>query len=75
MEKKRPRNEKQTGWSRSWNEGHLDRLFVTVPKGLKQRIQAHAKQHGESVNALIGRLLRHELNLSEDEWREEKRKG
>lgn len=59
--------------SREWNETHLDRISVYVPKGLKSRIQAHAERIGETVNGMIGRLLRRELGMSEDEWTEGKR--
>lgn len=67
-EKKRPRQPKQTAWTRKWNESNLDRISVVVPKGLKSRIQAHAKSKDGSVNGMIGRLLRAEMGLSEDEW-------
>lgn len=47
-----------------------DRINLTVPKGRKQAVEVHATAHGESVNGLINRLLRAELGLSEDEWKE-----
>lgn len=65
-EKKRPRQPKQTAWTRKWNESNLDRISVVVPKGLKSRIQAHANENNETVNGMIGRLLRAEMKLSED---------
>lgn len=67
------RQPKQTQWSRAWNERNLDRLFITVPKGLKKRIQAHATQHGETVNGMVGRLLQRELGLSDEQWKTEER--
>ena len=30
-----------------------DRINLTVPKGQKERLQAHAEAHGESVNGFI----------------------
>ena len=69
-EKKPPKP--RTQWSRKWNENNLDRLYITVPKGLKSRIEAHAKSKDGSVNSMIGRLLRAEMGLSEDEWKTEK---
>lgn len=34
-----------------------DRINLTVPKGQKDVIQAHAQAQGESVNAFIGRAI------------------
>ena len=34
-----------------------DRVNVTMPKGQKEAIQAHAEQRGESVNGFIGRAI------------------
>lgn len=34
-----------------------DRINLTVPKGKKDSIQAHATQTGESVNAFINRAI------------------
>ncbi len=61
---------KQTEWTRAYNEKAYDRLSITIPKGRKQVIEAHAKQIGESVNGIVNRLLRAELGLSEDEWKQ-----
>lgn len=35
----------------------LDSLVLRVPKGEKEIIQAHAKEHGESVNAFLNRAV------------------
>lgn len=35
-----------------------DRINLTVPKGEKEAIQAHAEKKGESVNGFIGRAIR-----------------
>ncbi|MBR1560198.1 MAG: Arc family DNA-binding protein [Clostridia bacterium] len=48
---------------------NYDSFLVRVPKGRKQTIEAFARAHGESVNGLVGRLLRDALGLSEVEWR------
>ncbi len=42
-----------------------DRINLTVPKGEKERIQAAAKKSGESVNALINRVLFEEVERIE----------
>lgn len=36
---------------------NYDKLLLTMPKGRKAEIQAHAKVHGESVNGFIGRAI------------------
>jgi len=34
-----------------------DRVNLTLPKGHKEIVQAHASAHGESVNGFIGRAI------------------
>lgn len=34
-----------------------DRVNLTLPKGQKEVVQAHASAHGESVNGFIGRAI------------------
>ena len=34
-----------------------DRVNLTMPKGKKDAVQAHATQQGESVNAFISRAI------------------
>ena len=36
---------------------HYDRINLTVPKGQKDVIRAHAEARGESVNGFIGRAI------------------
>lgn len=36
---------------------NYDRINVTMPKGKKAVLQAHAEAHGESVNAFINRAI------------------
>lgn len=48
-----------------------DRIGLTVPKGRKAAIEAHAKSKGESVNGLVNALLREDMGLTEDEWKAE----
>ena len=38
-----------------WIAKAYDRINLTVPKGQKERLQAHAEAHGESVNGCINR--------------------
>ena len=59
--------------NKKWNDANMtakyDRISVLVPKGRKQAVEAFAREHGESVNGVVNRLLRAEMGLSEDEWR------
>ncbi len=41
----------------SWIAEKLDRINLTVPKGQKEQIKAHAEAQGESVNAFINRAI------------------
>lgn len=46
---------------------NYDRINLTVPKGQKEAIKAHAEAQGESTNAFIGRAITEamERNISE----------
>lgn len=61
---------KQTAYKQAYNEKAYDRLAITIPKGRKAAIEAHAKQKGESVNGLVNALLRADMGLSVDEWKQ-----
>lgn len=39
-----------------------DRINLTVPKGKKETIQAHAETQGESVNGFINRAIDHQIS-------------
>lgn len=41
----------------AWIAEKLDRINLTVPKGRKEAIKAHAEARGESVNAFINRAI------------------
>jgi len=43
-----------------------DRINLTVPKGEKEAIQAHAEKKGESVNGFIGRAIRETIERDGD---------
>lgn len=38
-------------------KNNYDRINVTMPKGRKDKIKAHAEGRGESVNAFINRAI------------------
>ena len=44
-----------------WIAKAYDRINLTVPKGHKEIIQAHAESCGESVNAFIGRAIGNQM--------------
>lgn len=48
-----------------------DSLRIIVPKGRKQAVEAHAKARGESINGLVNALLRADMGLTEDQWKEQ----
>ncbi len=39
--------------SQRYQKKHLDRLYITVKKGEKTKIQAAAKKSGKSLNAFV----------------------
>ena len=42
-------------------KANYDRMELTVPKGQKDAIKAHAATQGESVNAFIGRAINNQM--------------
>jgi hypothetical protein len=55
-----------------YNEKAYARLAITIPKGQKAAVEAHAQSKGESVNSLINGLLRADMGLTESAWRTQK---
>ena len=54
---------------RRYVEKNYDRLAITIPKGQKQAVEAHASSKGQSVNGLVNALLRADMGLTEGEWK------
>lgn len=52
-----------------WNAKAYDRINLTIPKGRKATIEARAKETGESVNGYINSLIRADVGLSEEDWK------
>ena len=50
-------------------KANYDRIEVKVPKGRKKAVEAFCRDRGESVNALVNRLLQAELGISEGDWK------
>ena len=44
-------------------KANYDEIKVRIPKGQKEVVQAYAQEHGESVNALIWRLLQDAMGV------------
>lgn len=44
-------------YNNEFNAKAYDRINLTIPKGEKERIKSAADKNGESVNALINRVL------------------
>ena len=47
----------KSAYRNEWIAEKLDRINLTVPKGRKEIIRAHAAAHGESVNGFINRAI------------------
>lgn len=52
-----------------YNLKAYDEMKIRVPKGQKQAVEAHAKRKGESVNGLVNALLRADMEITEEEWK------
>ena len=48
---------KRSEYRNAWIAEKLDRVNLTMPKGQKDTIKAHAESLGESVNAFINRAI------------------
>jgi len=46
-----------TDYKRKFTAEKYDRIEITVPKGKKDKIKAHAESEGESVNGFINRAI------------------
>ena len=49
--------ERKAKWQNDYIAKTYDRINLTVPKGQKEVIQAHAEANGESVNGFINRAI------------------
>ena len=56
-------------------KSNYDRIEIKVPKGCKRAIEVHAKGKGESVNGLVNGLIRADMGLTEDEWKNVESEG
>jgi uncharacterized FlgJ-related protein len=49
-------------YNNQFNANTYDRINLTVPKGKKDEIKAHAEALGESVNGYIWRLIQEDMS-------------
>ena len=54
---------------------NYDRVNLTLPRGRKQDVEAHASAKGESVNGLVNDLLRRDIGMTEEEWKKKDKGG
>ena len=52
-----PASKAQQKAQNKWISKVYDRVNLTLPKGQKDIVQAHAEAQGESVNGFIGRAI------------------
>ena len=52
---------KKTAYQNEFIKQSYDRINLTVPKGEKDKIKAHAESMGESVNSFIGRAIENQM--------------
>ena len=50
-------------------KNNYDSLRIVIPKGRKNDVEAHAKAKGKSINGLVNDLLRADMGLLEEEWK------
>ena len=59
-----------TEYKNKYNKDNYDALRIVVPKGKREAIDVYAKAHGETINGIVNRLLREEMGLTKEQWRE-----
>lgn len=52
-----PTENKKSEYRNDWISKTYDRINLTVPKGHKEAVKAHAEAQGESLNAFINRAI------------------
>ena len=48
---------RKSEYRNAWIAEKLDRVNLTMPKGQKDTVKAHAESQGESLNAFINRAI------------------
>ena len=52
----------KTQYKNTWQKENVDRVNLTMPKGRKDIIKAHAEAQRESVNGFINRAIDHQIS-------------
>lgn len=56
-----------TASKQKYNEKAYDRIALTVKKGEKDRLKAHAEQQGETLNGFINRAIESQIQTDNEE--------
>lgn len=59
-----------TQYKNNWQKDNVDRVNLTMPKGQKEIIKAHATARGESVNGFINRVIAEAIEREQAEMNE-----
>ena len=49
-----------------YNSANYDKILVTVKKGRREAIKAHAAAHGESLNGFINRAIEETMERTDE---------
>ena len=58
----------KTSWQvkQKYNDKAYDKIYLTVPKGDKDKIKAYAESKGKSVNGYINELIEEDMKNSQN---------
>lgn len=56
----------KTEYKNNWQKENVDRVNLTMPKGHKDIIKAHAEARGESVNGFINRAINNQMEQDKE---------
>jgi len=59
--------QRKAEWQNRYISKTYDRINLTVLKGFKAEIRAHAEAHSESVNAFINRAIQETMERDNDD--------
>lgn len=62
-----PRSEAMDKAIKKYEQEKVDRVIFRVPKGLKEQIQEHAGQRGESLSAFLNRAVQETIERDKSE--------
>lgn len=57
----------KTEYKNQWQKENVDRVNLTIPKGRKAEIKAHAEAHGKSLNGYINEAINEKMERDESE--------